>query len=314
MNVSPLISVALCTYNGAKFLNEQLDSLVGQTYPNLEIVAVDDGSSDGTLAILNQYAARYPFLRVHQNETNLGFNLNFEKALRLCTGDYLAISDQDDVWDPEKLRLQFEALGTHQLIYHDSAFVDESGASISYRVSDKMAFYRGDRPEVFLYLNCVSGHSVLLRKSVLDHALPLPAAFPKGYYYDQWITYIATGLGTITYLPQCLVKYRLHHQNTTDMLAQKQQKRPLEQKINALKEESEWLRLCAGKAPASAAPLVEKLYRQSLKRNASWGYFPYGLTIWKHRRTLLFLLKKKAISKFFFTLRKVWGIPAKRLL
>jgi glycosyltransferase involved in cell wall biosynthesis len=99
----PLVSIAMCTYNGAKFMAKQLESIINQTYKNLEIVIVDDRSTDDTVAIVEQFAKNDERIKFYQNETNLGFNKNFEKAVNLTTGDYISISDQDDIWLPTKI-------------------------------------------------------------------------------------------------------------------------------------------------------------------------------------------------------------------
>ena len=99
----PTVSIILCTYNGARFIREQLDSIVAQTYPLLEVIIQDDGSTDDTVAICNEYAARFPYIKVRRNEHNLGFNLNFKSAAMRAQGDFVAISDQDDVWMADKI-------------------------------------------------------------------------------------------------------------------------------------------------------------------------------------------------------------------
>lgn len=96
------VSIVLCSYNGEHFLKTQLDSIVCQTYPIHELIIQDDGSTDHTLDIAREYAAQYPFIRVEQHPQNLGFNRNFENALKKATGDFIAIADQDDIWYPEK--------------------------------------------------------------------------------------------------------------------------------------------------------------------------------------------------------------------
>ena len=88
---SELVSIALCTYNGEAYIKEQLDSLIDQTYPNCEIIIVDDCSKDGTVGILKQYADKYPQIKLHINGENLGYTKNFEKAINLCNGDYVAL-------------------------------------------------------------------------------------------------------------------------------------------------------------------------------------------------------------------------------
>src|SRR5690554_6867365 len=99
----PLVSIVLCTYNGERFLREQLDSLVRQDYPNLEIIALDDDSSDLSYEILKEYEHRFDFITAIKNPENMGYLRNFEKGISLCHGDYIAMSDQDDIWHTDKI-------------------------------------------------------------------------------------------------------------------------------------------------------------------------------------------------------------------
>ena len=94
----PPISVVLCTYNGALFIEEQLASIIGQTYGVAEIIVVDDASSDHTYAILERAAARDMRISLFQNNSNIGFSANFEKAMKMANHDFIAIADQDDIW------------------------------------------------------------------------------------------------------------------------------------------------------------------------------------------------------------------------
>lgn len=306
----PLISIAMCTYNGREFLEEQLDSIVSQTLAEWEIIIVDDCSSDETRTILNAYAERDARFKVYSNDQNLGYNKNFEKALQLCQGTFIAICDQDDIWRKDKLEVQFNAIGDNQLIYHDSEFINQSGAPLDYRMSDKFNFYRGSDPEVFLYFNCVSGHSIMLKSVVVKAALP----FPEDFHYDQWLAYNATLLGSIDFVNQPLVRYRQHQNNKTDVLALRSVSKSADRKIVELRKESEWLLLCFEKATGKSKYLITKLYNLSLLRNKSFASVAYGMVIWANKDTLLRLLKKSTISKFFFTLRKIWGSRAKKLI
>ncbi|GGH23257.1 hypothetical protein GCM10007423_05730 [Dyadobacter endophyticus] len=307
MENKPLISIALCTYNGSAFLAEQLDSILGQRYTNWELVVVDDCSTDSTPAILEEYAGSDARIGLHYNEQNLGYNKNFEKALGLCRSELIAICDQDDIWHPEKLEKQVKLIGDHALVYHDSEFVNAEGQSINRRISDKLNFYRGDAPEVFLFLNCVSGHSILLKKQVLQKSLP----FPDDFHYDQWLAFNATCLGTIDFVPEALVKYRQHSGNNTDILALKTAEKSVDQKVAALQMESHWLLLCARQCTGKAQGLIYALYKHSLRRNNSYFVAAFGILLWKRRDTLLRLLKKPDTSKFFYALRKAWGAKAK---
>jgi glycosyltransferase involved in cell wall biosynthesis len=310
MESKPLISIALCTYNGSDFLREQLDSILAQSLNHWEIVVVDDCSQDDTQVILKTYADRDVRFTVYYNDKNLGYNKNFERALGLCKGEFIAICDQDDIWDKDKLKTQLEAVKENLLIYHDSAFMDQSGKSMGTKISEKFNFYRGDRPEGFLYFNCVSGHSIFMKNSVLPLALP----FPEKFHYDQWLAYIAATHGTIDFVDQPLVHYRQHGKNNTDILALKPGSKNKNQKLEELKRETEWLRLCAEKASGKTKSLIIRLHALSIERNKSVASISYGLAIWENRNLLLSLLKKSGKSKFFWTLRKIWGSRTKQWL
>ncbi|KQS28252.1 glycosyltransferase family 2 protein [Dyadobacter sp. Leaf189] len=309
MNNTPLISVALCTYNGQRFLKKQLDSLVTQSYNNLEIVVVDDCSTDLTFDILLTYAAEYPFIRIHSNESRLGYNKNFEKALKLCAGQFIAICDQDDIWSKEKLRVQLQAIQNHTLIYCDSDLIDSSGKAMDRRMSGKFNFYKGSTPETFLFMNCVSGHTILMRRSLLNYALP----FSSEFHYDQWLAYVACCVGSIDFVSESLVQYRIHDHNCTNLLASPMRRagpRIIKDKIQI---ESNWLEACS-LIESSSQSFVKFLHRKSLCRNNSFFHFSYAYTIWKNRSSLLYILTKSSISKLFFIIKKSWGLKAKGLI
>jgi glycosyltransferase involved in cell wall biosynthesis len=114
-NARPIVSVVMATYNGAAFIREQIDSILNQTYPISELIIQDDCSTDSTPAICREYEAKYPIVHFYENEHNLGFNDNFRTAAMRATGDFIAISDQDDVWFPEKIAKQVAAIGNHDI-------------------------------------------------------------------------------------------------------------------------------------------------------------------------------------------------------
>src|ERR1700723_2014959 len=123
------ISVALCTYNGERFLRHQLESIQQQTRLPDELVVCDDRSTDQTFAIVREFAARVSFpIVIVQNPETLGSARNFEKAIRLCTGDLIALSDQDDLWYPNRLqRSEHEFIAHPQagLVFSDADVIDE---------------------------------------------------------------------------------------------------------------------------------------------------------------------------------------------
>lgn len=150
------ISVVMATYNGEKYIREQLDSILSQTYPVYEIVIQDDGSTDSTMEILREYAACHGFIHVYQNDHNIGLFRNFKTATMRATGDFIALSDQDDVWYPQKLEKQVTAIGTNDLCYsqHHRGRDREDVRLVAYKCA----------PERQLF-SVIVGHSFLMRRS-----------------------------------------------------------------------------------------------------------------------------------------------------
>lgn len=214
----PLISIALCTYNGEKYIEKQLDSLVSQSYTPIEIVISDDSSTDGTWNILEKYAAVYPFIKLFKSRINLGFTKNFEQAISFCNGDFIALSDQDDIWDIDKLSILYNELGDSDLIYHDSNFIDENDNPIlGKKMSDHYNTYDGSSNLPFLISNCAAGHAMMFKKTLTQKFLP----FKDGYYHDWWIIFVAATFGKIKSIPDVLVRYRQHDLSITDSLSLK---------------------------------------------------------------------------------------------
>ncbi|OLY90893.1 Glycosyltransferase involved in cell wall bisynthesis [Cnuella takakiae] len=205
----PLISVVLATYNGERFLATQLDAIFAQTYSNIEVIASDDASTDGTWALLQQYAARHPNMQVTRNEQNLGYIQNFDQACRKASGYFIALCDQDDYWLPQKLEHLQAAIGNHALVHADSAICNAALESTGVRTSQ-----RGHYQPLYSCLQqavvCrIYGHATLFRSELLDKALPFPGMLP----HDWWICFHATLHGGIAYLPEVLVHYRQHAHN-----------------------------------------------------------------------------------------------------
>lgn len=211
-----LVSVAICTYNGAPFLEKQLDSICRQTYKNIELIVVDDGSTDETINILNRYVENFN-LKLYRNEHKLGFIKNFEKAVSLCSGDYIALCDQDDIWSEEKIATLLEAIQDNMFAYSDAELIDDQDNSLNKNVSDIINPIVTNNTLPLFFSNSASGNTILFRKELLQLALP----FPESIYHDWWLFYIAATKGSITYVPKPLVKYRQHANNVTDISRQK---------------------------------------------------------------------------------------------
>lgn len=216
----PLVSIALCTYRGAQHLKVQLDSLLVQTYPHIEIIISDDCSTDGTRVLLEEYASREARIKVFYQEKNLGYVQNFEFAMTQCRGEYIALCDQDDYWYPQKIEELVNGIGSAWMIYHDSELVDEKGLPLNVRFTDRVRFVQGQGIEPFLMLNCVSAHAMMIRKELLAIASP----FPTALFHDWWLAFAASAKGEIRYLSSVLVSYRQHSTNATDFFGQRAKK------------------------------------------------------------------------------------------
>jgi glycosyltransferase involved in cell wall biosynthesis len=210
----PLVSVALCTYNGAEYLQDQLLSILNQTYPSLELVIVDDRSTDTTLEIVEELARKDARIRVYKNEENLGHNLNFSKACSLCNGAFIAIADQDDVWELTKLERMMEQILQNPetiLVHCKSARFGSHRNHPSIKSTRLIKYLDGNDPRKLLLFNHINGHNMLFRKSLLEAALP----FPKNVYYDWWIAVMACCYGQLKHVNEILVWHRVHETNAT---------------------------------------------------------------------------------------------------
>jgi glycosyltransferase involved in cell wall biosynthesis len=306
----PLVSVALCTYNGAVYLAQQLDTLISQTYQNLEIVVVDDCSTDRTFAILTDYASRYPQFKIYQNEYNLGFVKNFERAAKLCSGELIALCDQDDIWHPEKIALQAGAIGDNIFIYHDSEFIHQDGSPMNKKVSDRMNLYSGNEPEVFLFFNCVSGHAILMKRELLNDALPLK----KGYFHDWWLAYVATNIGSINFIPQCLVKYRQHDKSDTNILRQKRRNDKYKQSsVQKIIRIQQWLGHCAAFPKNRDSELIKEFYEAYSQRVNGYISFKLSVLLFKYRKTIFYIRKKSKLNRLNYIYSQIWGVKTKNL-
>jgi len=205
----PLISIVIATYNGAEFLSMQLDSLVGQTWPNIEIIATDDGSTDDTLHVLLSYAARHNNIKVFSNEVTLGYIRNFERGMTLASGDFIALCDQDDIWIPEKLASLMAERGVHRLVYSDSELIDASGRPLGRRLSEVKRLI--DFADCLNYAigGSAPGHAMLFERQLVAECLPFPASIP----HDYWLGFVATFRSTLHYVDRPLVLYRQHDAN-----------------------------------------------------------------------------------------------------
>ena len=209
----PGISVVMCTYNGGRFVAEQLNSIREQTFRNLEIIVVDDASTDDTWQILEEIALADDRIRLYHNPENLGFNLNFNRACTLATGAYVAIADQDDVWHPTKLERMLEVMqqDSNTVMVHCMSGRFDKCKESYIRTHGLVNYFAGADVRTFFLFNFISGHNMLVSRKLLEASLP----YPKEVYYDWWLSAVASTIGKIVPLPEVLVWHRVHDQNAT---------------------------------------------------------------------------------------------------
>ena len=202
------ISVCMATYNGSTYLGAQVSSILQQLSPDDELIVVDDGSSDNTLALLRDIGDRR--IQVHGNPRNLGPAHSFGRALALATGDVVFLSDQDDIWLPGKVEAMLKVLAHNDLVLSDCSVTDGE-----LKVLHPSFFkLRGARSGLWhnLVRNSYLGCCMAMRRELLIYALPLPARVP---IHDWWLGLVAEAFGRPALLNEPLILYRRHGANAS---------------------------------------------------------------------------------------------------
>lgn len=204
----PLVSIVIATYNGEKYLAKQLESIRQQTYSNLEIIIQDDLSTDNTIAIASQIADQR--IRIRINQHNTGFVKNFEEGLKAAQGSYIALCDQDDIWENNKIERLLDQIGNADLIHSNCSLIDEQDHTIKpfWKKKERQTSTLAE----LLFFNNVTGCTALLRRESLLRALP----FPEGIaYHDWWLALCAAKGNGVRFLDEALVRYRQHANQDT---------------------------------------------------------------------------------------------------
>ena len=202
-----MISVCLSTYNGEKFILEQIESILTQLTSSDELIISDDGSTDNSLSII-QSVHDNRIVLIHNSGPH-GVNNNFENAIRHAKGDYIFLSDQDDVWLPNKVECCVDALKQVDLIVHDCKVVNaELGIiypSYFHQFNSRKGYLKN------IIRNTYIGACMAFRKEVLDYILPFPCKFPV--YHDGWIASMVELMGNVEFLDVPCILYRRHDSN-----------------------------------------------------------------------------------------------------
>lgn len=202
------ISVALATYNGSRFIVEQLDSILNQSIVPDEIIVCDDCSSDKTIEILKKYAENHPIVKIFENDVNLGFIKNFEKAAKHCSGDYILFSDQDDIWTHNHVEVLVNNASDVDLVCANAEYMTQDGKLTGRTMKPKNFHQDGDIRTDFrkmIFTHYSQGAALLIKRDMLQKILP----FPSELYHDIWMgfaTYLAGG--KVRYIPKVILHYR----------------------------------------------------------------------------------------------------------
>jgi len=304
---APLVSIILATYNGAQYLEQQLQSLVDQTYAPLEIVVVDDGSTDATWEVLQDWAARYPLFRLHRNTENLGYIRNFEKGCALARGAYLSLCDQDDAWHPQKTEKLVRAIGPHALVHCDSFLCDAALQPTGRRISDNAVLMPIHSPLQQAVFCRVYGHASLFTRTLFEASRPFLPIIP----HDWWLCYGATFHGGIQYLPEPLVYYRQHASNLYGAVGTKRKKTRAEKEKQRARDRLQLVeirqRVAAFRVRCPDSLVHEKKVLAALSRSYESFSLPNNwrrmMLFFQYGHLFLAVKKRSPLRKWLFCLK-----------
>lgn len=213
------VHIVLATYNGERFLREQMDSVLAQTYENITVEVCDDGSTDGTAAIVREYEDQDDRVKLHLNPKNLGYVKNFLEGVKRCQAPYVMLCDQDDIWKQDKVEKTLRAMqdaeknmtGKPVLVFTDAVnFDSETGEDLGFfHETSHLDVKRVDTAHLFMENKCI-GCTMMMNRAILSYLEELPEEIRV---HDWWLALICSHFGTIEYVPQATLRYRQHEGN-----------------------------------------------------------------------------------------------------
>ena len=213
------IDILMATYNGEKYLKKQIDSILNQTYSNIRLIISDDSSTDRTREIIKEYEKKDKRVYIYYQENNLGYIKNFEFLLTKVKSNIYMLSDQDDIWLPNKVENTYNFLQKQNadMVFTDLIVVDEKEEVINKSFNNLMNLTKkinktiNSKEIVYLY-NCVTGCTIMGISKLINKILPIPTN-SKHVLHDHWIALVSSMNGKIAYLPEGTIKYRQHNNN-----------------------------------------------------------------------------------------------------
>ncbi len=210
------ITVCMATHNGAKYVQEQMQSILMQLGPNDELLVSDDASTDNTPVLV---AAMLDYrVKLYKEQKFDSAVANFEFLLKKSSGDYIFLSDQDDVWMPNKVAIMIEGLQKAHLVVSDAEVVDADLVKIA------DSFFAINKTRIGVWANLAKngylGCCMAFRKEVLEMALPFPKEIPM---HDIWLGNVAAWFYSVMFMPEKLIKYRRHGANASSTAEESKQ-------------------------------------------------------------------------------------------
>lgn len=291
-----LVSIVLSTYNGEKYIKTQLDSIIAQSYKNIEVIIVDDFSIDNTVSIVKSYVNKHHNIHLHEATSNLGYIKNFERGVKLAKGEFISFADQDDYWFPLKTEKLMETIGNSDVVYCDSELVDSNLNPLGKNMSTGHNFISSSNPLNFAIKNCISGHGMLFRKSLLNNNINFPELIP----HDWWITFLAASKRGVCFLNKTLVKYRIHENNAIAGEGHRKKDKSLKnlerkQRIKCFSE-------------ALPSNIVLKKINKSYQNNSLLNRTKRALIFTSHVNDLFIISDRSYLKKLFYSLSMFFKI------
>lgn len=302
----------MTTYNREKYIREQLDSILNQTYTNFEVVICDDCSKDNTKEILKEYEKKDPSIHVHFNELNLGFKKNFEKAISFCKGEYITFSDQDDVWENFKLQESIEKIGSLPLLCTNSTLTDSDLNPLGYTLKDSLRLKKLPQTndvliKKMIHNNCIQGATILCLTDFIKRHLPIPEDI---IFHDWYFGIWAAIENNIVYLDTPTMEYRQHSSNVTENHKKSFLQRLMPHKYNrnkVLKESKNYIQLIKVALANTDDPETKQYLTDSIKYYKALPDKKFYTIKYTHKYFRYMQWEYSALEKYAMMAKKFFG-------
>lgn len=207
------VTIVMTTYNGERFIEEQIESIIGQTYINFELKIIDDKSTDNTRNLLSKF--KDDRITLIFNKHNVGCSRSFVKGLKDVKTEFILLCDHDDIWEENKIEVLINEIKDNDLIYSDCRLINETGALIqeSYKSSNRLIGFDSSNPnidKICAFNSFILGCSIMFRRDTLNYIIPI---LDMSYNHDKWIVALISQVGSMKYIDEKLFRYRIHNNN-----------------------------------------------------------------------------------------------------